>query len=61
MCSKTSRGGGRNRKKIKLQNSSDGICRGEIEDVRIRRNEKAELYEYIWSLADKKPRRGECY
>ncbi len=41
LCSKTRRGGGRNRKKIKMQNSSDGICReGEIQEARIREMKK---------------------
>ena len=61
MCSKTRTGGGggRNRQKIKIQNSSEGVC-GEGER-RGKRNEKAEVYEYIWSIADRKQWRGAGY
>lgn len=32
---------------------------GETQDARIREMKKAEVYEYIWSLADKRQWRGE--
>lgn len=35
--------------------------RGEMQGRKDKRNEKAEVYEYIWSLANKWKWRGECY
>lgn len=50
-------------RKFKKQNSSGGIWveEGTNTESRDKRNEKSRsVFEYIWSLADKKPWRGEC-
>lgn len=57
-AAKTRRGGGRNRKRIKMQNSSGGICeeggRGEIQDARRKEMKKPKCMSSYGAFADQK-------